>query len=347
MSRASRKLEHLRLALKLEKNSGQGFSDVHFVHQALPDSSLAKVSLTTFFGGLTLSSPIIINALTGGAFATQKINEQLAIVARETGLAIAVGSQMAAVKNKELIKTFQIVRKTNKSGLVFANIGSEASVQDALEAIEMIEADALQVHLNVIQELIMPEGERDFSGALDRLETIKEAIKIPLIIKEVGFGISQEVAGKLKKRGITLIDVGGKGGTNFANIENSRRTRPLNFFADWGINTPESILEVGSVGQMEIIASGGLRDGLDIAKAIGLGASAVGIAGSVLDSLVRNKIPGTISYLEDLQEDLRIIMTALGAGELKELPKKPMVILNNLLTWCLQRGISLEKIKTH
>lgn len=344
MSRASRKLEHLNLALKTEHNSDNGFNYVHFVHQALPEVSLEKTSLLTNVGGLSLGSPIIINAMTGGASETEKINHKLAKVAKETGLAIAVGSQMSAIKDNSVINSYEIVRKANPNGIIFANIGAEATKEQAREAVEMIGADALQIHLNVIQELLMPEGDRNFEGALERILDIKEALNVPIIIKEVGFGISYETATRLFQNGLRIIDVGGKGGTNFALIENNRRESPLSFFNNWGIDTATSILEVKEVGGTDIIATGGIHNGLHIAKAIGLGASAVGIAGALLKRLITEGEESTIQYIHNLHKELSLLMTGLGARTITELQQKPMVVLGDLKDWCEVRGIDTRHL---
>ena len=343
MSRASRKLEHLKLALETEEKY-QGFEDVHFVHQALPEAALDKTSIEVSVGGLKFSSPIIINAMTGGAYEAEKINQQLSLIAKESNLAMAVGSQMSAIMNKEYIRSFQITRKTNPKGILIANLGSEATVKQAEEAIEMIEADAIQIHLNTVQELLMPEGERDFRGRLDKIQAIKEKLKIPLIVKEVGFGISMETAKKLIERGVRIIDVSGRGGTNFAQIENKRRSSPISFFNDWGIDTATSILETNSVGETEIIASGGIKNSLHIAKAIGLGASAVGMAGSILNKLYDKQVKGTIDYINQLHHELKLIMTSLGANKLLDLQNTPLVIKGDLKDWCELRGIETEKL---
>lgn len=342
--RTSRKLDHLKLALESNQNVNNSFQNVHFVHQALPNVALDKISLATMLGGLNISSPIIINAMTGGAVETTEINEKLAIIARETGLALAVGSQMSAIKNKELINTYKVVRKVNPNGIIFANLGMEATLNQALEAIDMLNADALQIHLNVVQELVMPEGDRNFEGVLDRLQAIKEGISVPLMVKEVGFGISLETAKKLADRGIKIIDVGGKGGTNFAKIENSRREASLPIFNDWGIDTAASILEVRQLNDIELVATGGIKNSLQIAIAMGLGANAVGIVGSILRSLTNEGIDGTIRYIDNLHTELKLIMTSLGASNSKELQQKPIVISGELKNWCDLRGINLKAL---
>ncbi|HEY4549964.1 MAG TPA: type 2 isopentenyl-diphosphate Delta-isomerase, partial [Bacillus sp. (in: firmicutes)] len=173
MSRSKRKWDHIQYALSTGQERLTGLDDIMFVHQSLPEIGLENISLNTKIGELPLSSPIFINAMTGGGGEkTLKINRDLARVAKESGMAMAVGSQMSALKNVEEVETYRVVRMENPHGIVIGNLGSEASVDDALRAVEMLEADALQVHLNAIQELAMPEGDRDFSGALRRIEAI-------------------------------------------------------------------------------------------------------------------------------------------------------------------------------
>lgn len=342
MSRTSRKLEHVKLAMETANDAVSSFHDVQFVHQALPEADLEEISLSSSIGGLFLSSPIIINAMTGGSDETKKINENLALLVRETGLSIAVGSQMSALKHREYLNSYQIVRKINPKAMIFANLGAEATTEQAKEAIEMIEANALQIHLNVIQELIMPEGDRNFKGTLERIRAIREEIPVPLIIKEVGFGISKETARKLHDNGISIIDTGGKGGTNFAVIENRRRNKPLLFFNEWGLDTVASILEVKTVEGIEVIATGGVKDSLDIAKAIGLGASAVGMAGTILSVLMKKQLKGAIEYVENLHQELKMIMTVLGAAQPSEIRKKPMVVSGKLKDWCELRDLPVK-----
>jgi len=344
MSRATRKIEHLNYALKTGQTNNHGFKDVHFVHQALPETSFDKIDITSSVGGLNLGSPIIINAMTGGAEETEIINEKLAVVARETGLAIAVGSQMAAIKQKKFSSTYNVMRKIYRDGVILANLGAEANIRQAQEAIDMIEANALQIHLNVIQELVMPEGDRSFEGTLDRIAEIKQSIKVPLIVKEVGFGLSTEAAIKLREIGVRVIDVGGKGGTNFALIENKRRVEPLPFFENWGIKTAVSILEVANVDQLEIIASGGIQNANDVAKALGLGASATGMSGKILHTLMNNDVNKTIDFIQNIHNQLKLIMTGVGAKCIKDLKHKPMIITGEVKEWCDLRGIPIKKI---
>jgi len=344
VSRSRRKIEHIKHALTLEQNRTNCFDDIVFVHQSLPCLSMKDVDLQTVLGELTLSSPIFINAMTGGGGeVTAKINESFATVARECNLAMAVGSQMAALKDSTERPSFEIVRKVNPHGVVFANLGSEATVEDAQRAVDMIEADGLQIHLNAIQELVMPEGDRDFTNSLKRIEEIVKKVEVPVVVKEVGFGVSKETAQVLANIGVKIIDVGGFGGTNFAQIENKRRKKKLDYFNGWGITTTASIVEVVQTApEATVIGSGGLRSALDAAKSISLGASVVGFAGYFLKILVENGVDLLIEEIKKLHYDLTLIMTALGVNTIPQLQNVPLVIRGETHHWLTERGFDTK-----
>lgn len=345
MPRSTRKWDHIQYALKTPQQEYVDFDDIKFVHHSLPDCSLEQIQLNTKIGELLVSSPIFVNAMTGGGGArTYEINRNLALAAKETGLAMAVGSQMAALKDQDERNTYKVVREVNPQGVIIANLGSEASVDHAIAAVEMIEADALQIHLNVVQELTMPEGDRNFQGALLRIEKIVNHIGIPVIVKEVGFGMGKETVSSLASAGVAAVDVGGFGGTNFAKIENERRKQPYSFFNEWGIPTPVSIVEAKQCKEpISIIGSGGIRTSLEAAKAIALGADAVGMAGSLLKLLMDSGVEELIDEINLLQEELSVIMTALGAKNVTELQKVPLVISGNSFHWLSERGIETKR----
>ncbi|MBB5355783.1 isopentenyl-diphosphate delta-isomerase [Anoxybacillus mongoliensis] len=345
MERAKRKLQHIEYALATGQRRLHGFEDITFVHNSLPNISTAHIDLQTNIGELSLRSPIFINAMTGGGGdETVKINEQLAYIAKQCGIAMAVGSQMAALKDERERQSFTIIRKVNTHGIVFANLGSEATVDEAKRAVDMIEANALQIHLNVVQELVMPEGDRNFCGALSRIEQIASAVDVPVIVKEVGFGMSKETARKLENVGVCAVDVGGFGGTNFAQIENKRRENQLSYFNEWGITTTASIAEVASeIQRISIIGSGGVQHALDVAKCIALGASAVGMAGYMLRFLIEQGIEALIAEIHRLHEDLTLIMTALGTETIADLQKAPLVITGKTHHWLRERGVDTTR----
>lgn len=345
VTRSKRKLEHINHALQTGQTRLAGFDDLTFVHQSLPNCSLEQINVGTKVGELVLSSPIFINAMTGGGGkATYELNKKLAIVARETNIPIAVGSQMSALKDRTEMDSYKIVRKENEHGIVIANLGSEATVDQALAAVEMIQANALQLHLNTIQELTMPEGDRNFSDALKRIEGIMEKVAVPVIVKEVGFGMSSETAKKLHSIGVTIIDVGGFGGTNFAKIENARSAHLLSFFEEWGIPTAVSIIEVKEAcPSLAIIGSGGIQTSYDIVKALSIGASATGLAGKFLRTVVTEGTECLIAEINKTIDELKILMTALGTKEVHDLQSVPLVISGTTYHWLTERGIDTKR----
>lgn len=302
--RQQRKLEHIQQALSLDDGPvANGFNDVHLIHNALPGLNSQEIDLSVEFLGKTLKMPLLINAITGGNPLVTEINRRLAQIAAQAGIAIAVGSQGAALgKNsgeKEsaddavLIDSYRVMRLENPRGVVIANISAGTDLKGAWRAIEMIEADALQIHLNPAQEMAMQEGDRDFSCWAKNIEQIVKACPVPVIVKEVGFGISWEVSYKLLELGVRYIDIGGAGGTNFVKIELGRNDRRSPEFETWGIPSAISLAEVvwakerygKSAGDITVIASGGIRQGWEAVKALAMGAKLVGIAGAVLKHL--------------------------------------------------------------
>ncbi|TDQ41544.1 type 2 isopentenyl-diphosphate Delta-isomerase [Aureibacillus halotolerans] len=346
MNREQRKLDHIQGALTTGFSGNSGFDCVTFVHQSLPKCDVADISLQTEIGELTLSSPLFINAMTGGGGnETFNVNQRLARIAKETGIAMAVGSQMAAVKDERQARTYRIVREENPDGVLFANLGMDATVHQALMAIDMIEANALQIHLNVIQELVMPEGDREFSRVLHQIEAIVKAAQVPVIVKEVGFGMSWVTARALHEVGVSAVDVGGFGGTNFSKIENSRRTRQMTYFNDWGIPTAFSLAELRLSGvSLPVLGSGGINDPLAAVKSFSLGASAVGIAGFALRTLHDSGDEELLGELNNWSEDFKMIMTALGAKNIAQMKNVPLVVKGDLYHWLTERGFNTKRL---
>lgn len=339
MSRAERKVDHIHYALSTGQSRGTGLDDIQFVHRSIPGSSVNDISLSTEIGGLQWSSPIFVNAMTGGGGTkTADINRQLAEMAATCGIPMAVGSQMSALRHPQERDTFTVVREVNKNGLIFANIGSEATSDEALAVCDMIEADALQIHLNVIQELVMPEGDRNFRGMAERIESISKRVPVPVIVKETGFGIGRETAALLNELPVAAIDTGGFGGTNFAVIENERSEKPMPFFNNWGLSTAASIVEtvIGAPGK-RTIASGGLQTAEDTVKSLALGASATGMSGFLLNILINDGADALIEYVEQLKKDMRMMMCALGAKTIADLHHVPLVIRGETHHWLRAR----------
>lgn len=343
MTREKRKLDHVRFALGDHKGRSP-FEDIRIVHQALPHGKSTELNLSTSVGELFFSSPILINAMTGGAESTLTINQDLAVIAKETGLAMAVGSQRAALDNSDLISTYRICRDTNPNGILIANLGAGASTEECARAIEMIQADALQLHLNVPQELVMKEGDRDFGDLTESILRVVDSISVPLIVKEVGFGMSRETAKLLIDHGVKIIDVGGRGGTNFIEIENQRRQDArYDFLTRWGQTTPEALLDVRSWHpDVPLVASGGIRHSLDAFKSLALGAQLVGVAGTILKSYMQYGIQQTIQLVLDWHQELRLLMTATGSTTLADIGLLPLVIQGETADWCRARGIHIQ-----
>lgn len=340
--RRARKYQHLEYASQLPPGPlSSGWEDLHLVHQALLCGNWAELDTSTVIFDKKISLPLLINAITGGAPGLDEINGALARVAARCGLGLAVGSQTGAVIDRSVRHTFDIVRKHNPSGLILANVSALADPKGALEAVEMIQADALQLHLNGIQELLMEEGDRNFAVLSDNIAYLTEVSPVPVIIKEVGSGISRDTAKALYGIGVRAFDLGGAGGTNFAAIELARTNeRGRDHFRFWGLSTAVSLLEVVSLGlPITILASGGLENALDICKALSLGASAVAMAGRFLKVLQKEGEEQLIERIGKLGEDLRILMMLTGAAKISDLKKQPLVITGYCKEWCDQRGI--------
>ncbi|WP_306417012.1 type 2 isopentenyl-diphosphate Delta-isomerase [Halobacillus sp. Marseille-P3879] len=339
LSRAKRKLDHIRHALGHEHDIYSHFDDINIIHQSLTDLNFDQLHLGTNVGELTLSSPIFVNAMTGGGGdRTLRINRDLARAAAETGIGMAVGSQMSAIKDSSERPSYQVVRKENREGTIFANVGSEASLDQAKTAIDMIEADALQIHLNTLQELIMPEGDRDFSSRLHNIGTIAEIVDVPVIVKEVGYGMSTETMNVLIGAGIRYIDVAGRGGTNFSKVENMRREKPFASFNNWGIPTPMSLLEGRRLDEdLHILGSGGIRNGVDGAKSLVLGAEAFGMAGSLLKVLIEDGYDGLIEQIEHVKKEVKMVMMLTNSTEISELRHCPFTLHGETKEWIEQR----------
>lgn len=344
--REKRKDEHVQLAISPQSNSSlplSHFDQLLFVHQSLPNIGFNDVSLKVNIQGLQLDTPMYINAMTGGSKMTGEINASLAKIACETGMAMAVGSQHAGLRNETLKETYQVVRKSNPKGIIFANVGADVPLDFALRAIEMLEANALQIHLNVPQELVMPEGERDFKGWLQQIEQVVHHIDIPVIAKEVGFGMSKETIRLLKEIGVQYVDVSGRGGTNFIHIENQRREhREYEYLQGWGQTTPIALLEAHEyLNSMIVFASGGVRNPLDVVKCLSLGAKAVGLASPILKILLKAGVEEAIEEMKHWQEQIKTICTMLGAKNIDELRNCAIVITKEVREWCEARGIDI------
>ncbi len=348
-----RKIEHIEICLDEEVQCQRTtmFEDIEFVHNALPEIDRDLIDLTTNFFGLRAGAPLIIAAMTGGHPQTKSVNMKLASAAEELGLPIGVGSQRAAVEDESLVDTFRIVRETAPSVPVIANIGA-THVDVAPDAVSMIEADILAIHLNPLQEAIQPEGDCNSEGALESIAMIVDSVDVPVIVKETGAGISGDVAKSLEEAGVVGIDVGGVGGTSWAGVEYFRALKEdddlkaqlgLEFW-DWGIPTALSVLMVLDATELDVIATGGIRNGLDVAKALALGSIAAGVAHPLLRPAVHGSALDIIVQLERILEGLRVAMYLTGSKKVEELSSKPLILSGKLVESLKSLGIDYQKI---
>jgi isopentenyl-diphosphate delta-isomerase len=334
-STSSRKSEHIRINLEEDVRSGltNGLEHFRFVHQSLPDFDLDQVDLSQTLFGKRLSAPLLISSMTGGTPEAGAINRVLARAAQEMGIAMGLGSQRAAIEQPSLAASFQ-VRDIAPDILLFANLGAIQlnygyGMEECLRAIEMVKADALILHLNPLQEALQPEGQTRFGGLLERIKTICSELPVPVIVKEVGWGISAETARDLTMAGVAAIDVAGAGGTSWSQVEMHRNPDPhganvARAFRDWGIPTADSIHLVHSaVPSTAVFASGGLRDGVEIAKCIALGARLGGMAGPFLKAASQS-LEETLRTMSEIVLEIRIAMFASGARNLEDLQATPL-----------------------
>ena len=342
MTREQRKLDHIRYALESGGvNRGTGLEDVRFLHNCLTPVDPDKVDISTRIGSLKLPVPVFIDAITGGAREVKEINRRLAAVAREAGVVMAVGSQYGALKEGLHADTYKVVREENPEGIVFANVSALVSPEEAKAAVDMIAADALEIHLNVAQELIMPEGDKTFSRIPGNLSRLQDCVPVPVIIKETGCGMAVEQIRELQAGGFTCFNIAGCGGTSFAAIEAARgKKKRYEQFAEWGIPTAWSLIDAAHGLQPwdTMIASGGIRSGLDAAKAIALGADAVAMSGNILALLLQQGEEAAVSYLQDVIADLKDIMVLTGSRTVRELQQVPLIFTGDTLAFIQSRG---------
>ena len=330
-----RKREHIDISLKENVSAHHNYwDDVILIHNALPEINENDIDLSIKLFGKKLGAPLVISAMTGGYSKGKEINENLAAAAEKFHIAMGVGSQRAALENLNLKDTYSIINEFDIP-LKIANIGAsqivlwnkEKILENAKKIVDMIEADILAICLNFLQEVIQPEGEAHAKGCLETINMLSKELHKPILIKESGAGISYDVADRLKKTNIAGIDVGGAGGTSFSAVEYYRakikgdkyNIREGQTFWDWGIPTPTSILEVGEATnwKIPIISTGGIRNGLDVAKALALGANAAGIAHTLLKPAIKDK-KSTIFELDVIIKELRTTMFLVGAENVKQ-----------------------------
>src|SRR6266542_5459665 len=330
---SGRKLDHVRIVLDEDvaaKGVYTGFSAYRLPHEAVPELDLAEIDLTTSFLGKPMRAPLLISSMTGGAHDVAQINLVLAQAAQALGLAMGVGSQRSAIRDKQLAYTYQ-VRRVAPDIPLLANLGAVQlkygyGIDQCRRAVEMIEADALIFHFNPLQEAVQDAGDTNFAGLAKKIEEVCKKIEVPVIAKEVGWGISERTAKLLADCGVSAIDVAGAGGTSWSQVEMYRApdefTRELAAtFVGWGIPTVESILNVKKAApEMTVFASGGIKDGLDIAKCIALGATLGGMAGQFLKAAAIST-KSAVQMMKLTKKQIEVTMFACGAKETRELEK--------------------------
>lgn len=352
-----RKGEHIRISLNQNVQARRitpGFEDVAFVHRAMPEINRKEIDVSTALFGHRFSAPLIAGAITGGTKEAEKINASIAEAVEELGLGMGIGSQRAALEDKSLEKTFSVARKKAPTAFLVANIGGVQLVngyglKETKKALEMIDADALAIHLNALQETAQPEGQTNFSGILDRIGGIAEKLGKPVIAKETGAGFAAEEAKKLENVGVKGIDVSGAGGTSFAAVEYYRAKGPKNnshrrlgaMFWDWGIPTAASIVEVSKTVKIPVIASGGIRSGVDAAKGLALGAHLASLSQPILQSAVKG-VGETRNTLSLLIDELRNVMFLAGADSVESLRSSSVVVTGKTCEWLHARGFDVE-----
>jgi len=352
-----RKADHIRISLNHNVQARKvttGFEDTHLVHNALPEIDKQDIDLSTTVFNHKFSAPLIVGAITGGTSEAAKINAAIAEAVEELGLGMGVGSQRVAIEDKTLEKTFAIARKKAPTAFLIANLGGVQLVhgyglKEVKKAVKMIDADAIAIHLNPLQEAVQPEGQTRFEGVLEKIGEITKELGKPVIAKETGAGIAAEEAKRLEAANVEGIDISGAGGTSFAAVEyyrakgksNSSQRRLGEVFWDWGIPTAVSLVEVSQSVNIPIIASGGIRSGVEMAKALALGASLTSISKPVLEAAVKG-VKETKRELLLLIEELKNSMFLVGADTVQALKEKPVVITGKTAEWLRLRGFNIE-----
>src|SRR5438309_8215198 len=355
-----RKIEHVSIALGQDVSVAQraNWNDIQFVHQALPEVDLEKIDTSVTFLGHTLRYPIFMSSLTGGHPEVTSINRNLARAAERYGLALGVGSQRAAIVNPEVASSYAVTRQSAPNAFLIANIGAPQlivqarhpafTLQQVQRAIDMIGANALAVHMNSLQEAAQPEGDRRSAGEAAALKTLTGQLDVPVIAKETGAGVCREQALVLRSCGVAAIDVGGAGGSSMSAMEAERskargdeKTHTIGMlFRDWGIATPVSIVEAKVAG-LPLISTGGVRTGLDMARALALGATLVGIGFPFLKAASQS-YDAVCELLETIVAELKVAMQLSGASSIEQLQQTDLVVTGETRNWLSMRGFEEE-----
>ena len=350
-----RKADHIKICLNEKaqaRKATAGFEDVQFIHRALPEVDKKKIDVSTTFFDHKFSAPLIVGAMTGGTAEATRINAAIAEAVEQLQLGMGVGSQRAAIENQKLAKTFAVARKKAPTAFLIANIGGVqlvhgCGVKEVKRAVEMIDADAVAIYLNALHEAVQPEGQTNFKGVLAKIGEVAGELDKPVIVKETGAGIAAEDAKKLEAAGVKAIDVGGAGGTSFAAVEfyrsemNSVQQFLGDAFWDWGIPTVVSLTETTQAVKIPVIASGGVRSGMDVAKALALNACLASVSQPALQAAAKGA-KDTENKLSLLIEELRNVMFLVGAEKVENLAKTPIVVMGKTAAWLKTRGFNVE-----
>jgi len=351
-----RKDDHIRICCEddydVEMSITNGFEDIQFIHKAIPSSNFDDIRLNVEFFKHKLDYPIFFSSITGGTSQAKKINQILARVAEKYNIGLGVGSQRPALEDPSIRDTYSIVREEAPNAFIAGNIGAiqlknNYAIEEAIKAIEMIDANALILHLNPLQEVIQPEGQTNFGNLLEKIEDLCNELKQPVIVKEVGSGISYEDAKQLIDIGVKGIEIAGAGGTSWAKIEAIRaQTKGYDdkqalgeLFANWGLPTAIGTLEVGLLREnIQIISSGGIRNGIEGAKALNIGGDIVGFALPVLRRAMQGEKELEL-WLDRFIQELKTTMFLIGASNIVELKLADVVLTGKIEQWTIERDI--------
>lgn len=350
-----RKLEQLRICLENDvqaRTVKTGFDDIQLVHRCLPGVDPEDVVTSTRFLGREFHAPLFISAMTGGVQESAAINANLAEAVEKLKIGMCLGSQRAGVEDSSLEYTYKVAREKAPSAFLSANLGISEILrygpEKVMKTVEMVDADALTIHLNPLQELLQSDGGRTSRGSVEKVAEVARYAKVPVIVKETGAGVSREDALIMKELGVTGLEIAGAGGTSWAAVEHYRslsagdeRSAALaETFWDWGIPTAASLIEVSEVRGLEIVASGGIRNGIQVAKALALGATLGGLAHRVLKPAVEGATE-LVNELEAIIDELKVAMALTGVRRVQELRAKPIIVSGMIADWIRQRDVQL------
>jgi isopentenyl-diphosphate delta-isomerase len=354
----NRKKQHMDIAQSSASQSGRSplWDDVVLLPLSLPEVSVSDIDLTTTFVGHRLQAPLLIAGMTGGHEDALRVNGNLAAAAETLGIAIGTGSQRAALLDPRLVPTYAVIRERAPNSMVIANLGMSQLIRqgenppfgsaEIQRVVEMIDADFLAIHLNAVEELVQPEGDRAMTGIGQAISECVGWSPVPVIAKETGAGMTRESAVRIAAHGVAAIDVGGVGGTSFARIEavraqavgDERGIRIGETFMDWGIPTALSLIEASAAG-LPLIGTGGVRNGLHAAKALALGASLVGIGGPAINAAL-DGVDAVIQVISDILEELRVAMTLIGTINVEALARHRPAVVGQAAEWLRARDLA-------